>query len=244
MELNYFVALLEKSTEERHAKLGLYAYLTSFSIKRYAFTFYSDHVKSGRKLEYHCVSSALNDWHVHYLEQNYADVDRTLEESHASSLPIFWDVQEQLKNVKNKREQRIREESIEFGIDRGLSLGAHGPNGDFVVLVLHQFKNEVCLKNYKKHQFEWLCAAQIFYHFIKKLLHKTNPSKKIYKLTRREIQCLELTAKMWRVEKIAKELNISLSTVNFHIQNANKKLGTNNKYQSVQKYLEPQKRGV
>ncbi len=56
-------------------------------------------------------------------------------------------------------------------------------------------------------------------------------------LTKREKQCLNFTAKIWRVEKIAKELGISLRTVNFHIQNANKKLGTNNKYQSIHKII-------
>ena len=59
-----------------------------------------------------------------------------------------------------------------------------------------------------------------------------------YKLTRREEQCLKFTAKSWRVEQIAKELKISPRTVNFHIQNANKKLGSQNKYQAVYKFFE------
>ena len=58
-----------------------------------------------------------------------------------------------------------------------------------------------------------------------------------YQLTQREKQCLALTAKSWRVDQIAKELKISSRTVNFHLQNANKKIGTNNKYQSVHKYF-------
>ena len=41
-----------------------------------------------------------------------------------------------------------------------------------------------------------------------------------------------LTAKSWRVDEIAAELKISPRTVNFHIQNANKKLRVNNKYQA------------
>ncbi len=242
MDLNNFASQLEQANTERHAKAFLTAYLASYGIRNYAFTFYSGHIKSGRELKYHCVSNSLRDWHVHYLEQNYADVDRTLEESYTLTLPLFWHVQNQLELAKNKKEQRIREESIEFGIDKGLSLPVHGPNDDFVVLVLHQFKNENCLVNYQSFQFEWLSAAHIFYHYIKKILSLNHNSKTLNKLTRREEQCLTLTAKSWRVEQIAKELKISSSTVNFHIQNANKKLGTNNKYQSLYKYFADEKK--
>ena len=59
-----------------------------------------------------------------------------------------------------------------------------------------------------------------------------------YQLTRREEQCLTFTARAWRVEQIARELKISPRTVNFHIQNANKKLGTHNKYQATYKYFQ------
>jgi DNA-binding CsgD family transcriptional regulator len=114
----------------------------------------------------------------------------------------------------------------------------HGPEQDFLTLTLHQFRGETCLEDYATKQFEWMIAAQIFYHYIRKILHFDKAPHSAYHLTPREEQCLALTAKSWRVEQIAKELNISMRTVNFHIQNANKKLGTNNKYQAVYKYFE------
>jgi len=211
-------------------------YLKHFNIFSFAFTYYSGHVKSGRKLRYDFVSSPLKSWHVYYLEQAYADVDRTLEKSHLTTLPLYWDVEEQLKQAKNTREKRIRNESIEFGIHKGLSIPVHGPNHDFVSLTLHQRRNENCLHDYELYQFEWLNAAQIVYHQIKKILDQQFPQIISYKLTSREEQCLILTAKSWRVEQIAQELKISPRTVNFHIQNANKKLGTNNKYLAIYKY--------
>ncbi len=56
--------------------------------------------KTGQKLRYHCVSSALKPWHLHYLEQGYADVDRTLETVQTANFPAFWDVHEQLLQAK------------------------------------------------------------------------------------------------------------------------------------------------
>lgn len=213
-------------------------YLAYFNIHSFAFTYYSGHIKSGRKLRFDCVSEMLRPWHLHYLEQHYADVDRTLEEYHTDLLPLFWDVQEQLKLAKNKRERSIRLESIEFGIDKGLSIPVYGPNHDFVSLTLHQRHNESCLKNYVEHQFEWQSATHLFYHTIRKILDLDYLPASPYRLTTREKQCITFTGKGWRVEKIAKTLGISSRTVNFHIQNANKKLGTRNKYQAAYKYEE------
>lgn len=237
MNLSHFANRLESATSTKQAEIILQEYLTQFGFRRFAFTYYSGHVKSGRKLRYDFVSEALRPWHLHYLEQKYADVDRTLEESHLFTLPLFWDVQEQLSSAKNNRELRIRKESIEFGIHQGLSIPIHGPQHDFVTLTLHQFRTENCLKNYGAHQFEWLAATQIFYHYIKKILGQKKLPLQQCNLTKREEQCLLLTAKSFRVEQIAKELKISPRTVNFHLQNANKKLGTHNKYQTIYKYF-------
>jgi DNA-binding CsgD family transcriptional regulator len=211
-------------------------YLAVFGIYHFAFTYYSDHIKTGRKLQFDCVSKPLQAWHRHYLEQGYADVDRTLEEGHTQTLPLFWDVKTQLTQSKNIREQRIREESIEYGIDIGLVIPIHGPNKDFASLTLHQCCGEVGLKNYAKDQYEWMIAAQLFYHAIRqRVFAKTESTSH---LTKRERECLILTAKSWRIEKIAKELQITPRTVNYHIQHANKKLGVNNKYQAAYMYLD------
>jgi DNA-binding CsgD family transcriptional regulator len=238
MDLIHFANRLEKATTEKQAETLLQRYLAQFGFSAFAVTYYSGHIKSGRKLRYDYVSETLRPWHLHYLEQAYADVDRTLEENHADTLPLLWDVTTQLGQAKNKREERIRLESIEFGIDKGLSIPVHGPQHDFLTLTLHQFRNETCLQQYETQQFEWMTAAQIFYHYIRKILHFDNTASAPYQLTRREEQCLALTARSWRVAQIAKELKISERTVNFHIQNANKKLGTNNKYQATYKYFQ------
>lgn len=229
---------LKTTHDERQARIFFHHYLSYFGFRYYAFTYYSGHVRTGRKIRYDCVSEPLRAWHEHYLEQGYADVDRTLEKNLVDTIPLFWDVKEQLAQSKNRRERRMREDSIEFGVRQGLSVPIHGPNNDFVSLTLHQFRNETCLTNYKVHQYEWVSAAYIYYHHIQRILTRNETATPAtYKLTHREEQCLKLTAQSWRVEHIAKELNISPRTVNFHIQNANKKLGTNNKYQAVNRML-------
>ena len=237
MTITQFTEQLAKANTPSQINKLLSQYLNSFGIKSYAFTYYSGHTKTTQKLIYDISSKPLKLWHKHYLAQDYADVDRTLEHSHQITLPIFWDVHEQLAHAKNRREKRIREESIEFGIDKGLSLPIHGPQHDFIILVLHQRINETGLKHYQKNQFEWLAAAFYYYHHLKKVLPKQNHKTQLFKLTYREQQCLMMTADDMRVERIAEALNITERTVHFHLQNANKKLGTKNKYQAVNKWI-------
>lgn len=238
MTINDFARELELIKNQREAFVVLRNYLKTFGFRYFAFTYYSGHIKTARKLRYDCVSDALRPWHQHYLAEHYADVDRTLEDNYMTTLPLFWDVYQQLSQAKNKREKRIRQESIEFGIRQGLSIPVHGPNQDFVSLTLHQCKNETCLRDYKKHQYEWFAATHLFYHHIRRILDANKTVRLTFKLTKREEQCLTFTARGWRVEKIARELKISARTVNFHIQNANRKLGVNNKYQATYKYFD------
>ena len=208
MNINLLAIELEKTQSIQHAEALLDVYLNQFGFKHYAFTYYSGHVKSGQRLRYDHVSKPLSLWHEYYLSQSYADVDRTLEENYLAILPTFWDVQTQLKNAKNKRELRIRLESIEFGIDKGLSLPIHGPHHDFANLALHQCINQTCLQDYELHQYEWLSTAKIYYHHVKRILDLNKSSRSPFKLTKREEQCLLLTAKSWRVEQIAKDTPI------------------------------------
>lgn len=236
MKIHELAKQLDNMRDIDQAPEILGKYLADFGIYHFAFTYYSGHIKTGRKLLYDCVSRPLRAWHEHYLEQFYADVDRTLEEGSTQTLPLFWNVKSQLSQAKNKREYRIRQESIEYGIDIGLSVSVHGPNKDFASLTLHQCRGENGLQNYELDQYEWMAAAQLFYHAIRRISLTKVSSK--YNLTKRERECLTLTAKSWRVDKIAKEIGITPRTVNFHIQNANKKLGTNNKYQTSYLYLD------
>ncbi len=212
-------------------------YLKQEGFRYFAFTVYSSIVRGIQKPKYDLSSSALQPWHDYYLNEFYSDIDRTLEKTRLNTAPIFWDVYQQLTVSKSKRESRLRQESINFGVRQGLSIPIHGPDNDFGSLTLHQCKNENTLKNYKEKQYTWIAASNVFYHHINQMLLKTlTKSKTRVNLTRRERQCIELTAKSYSVTQISSALKISIATVQFHLQNANKKLNVRNKYHAVNCY--------
>ncbi|KTD51780.1 LuxR family transcriptional regulator [Legionella quinlivanii] len=216
----------------------LFDYFNAQNIHSFAITYYHRHTKTGNRLIYDWVSPALKIWHQYYLEQGYADIDRTLEYSEKSLLPVFWNVSEQLASAKNKREQRIRQESLDYGLDVGLSIPVYGPQGDFIVLVLHQKQKENGLANWQEKQYEWMIIAAIYFQQLRHFM--AHEAVKDVPLTQREMQCLELTSQGLRLEAIAKILEVSRRTVNFHLQNANRKLGVNNKYMAIIRWQEQQ----
>lgn len=218
-----------KTIEELNSLLK--NYFASINIKSLAFTYYNQHTKTGSKLVYEWATTSLECWHNYYLQEGYADIDRTLESTEQSLLPVFWDVKEQLRLAKNKRGRRFKQESINFGLDKGLCIPLHGPKGEFVILVLHQRVNENGLQHWEKHIDSWFGILHTYFHFLRLLLGAKIIGE--IPLTKREQECLRLTAEGFRLEMIAKSLKISKRTVNFHLQNANKKLGVANKYLAI-----------
>ncbi|MBA2710372.1 MAG: LuxR family transcriptional regulator [Tatlockia sp.] len=205
-------------------------------ISSLAFTYYRKHTKTGSKLIFDWATKPLRPWHQHYINQGYADIDRTLEAIAQSLLPVYWDVNQQLPQSKNKREARIRQESIDFGINKGLSISIYGPGGDFLVLVIHQRIDEKGLEGWEEKQYKWTAIAQCYLHYLRQFL--LNKSHKNLNLTQREQQCLKLTSQGLRIDNIAEVMDISRRTVNFHLQNANKKLGVTNKYLAIIRWQE------
>lgn len=219
---------------------ALRAYLSQKGIHTFSFTYYAYHPNSANKLKYEMCSANFQRWHQHYLEQQYNNIDSTLSFVYNNHLPIYWNLKQQLAQAKSDDERKMREDSIAFGAEAGLSIPIHGPQNNFAILLLVQMKNESCHFQDPKAQYEFLAAAHHYYHYIQRHLLDELKEKAPFGLTQRELQCLVLIAKQYSVKQMAQYLEISERTVNFHIQKINKKLGTKNKYQSLAKAIEQQ----
>lgn len=238
MNLQHLKQLLQQSHDLVKLQQCLVKFFESFAITSVAFTHYEYSAQAKFIPCYDWATSPLKPWHDYYLAQGFNEVDSTLNYSASVNLPLLWDVTQQLAEAKQGREQQIREESLSFGIDKGLSIPLYGPQMDFAVLVLHQRQHEKGLHHYHEHEALWMTAGQYYFHHERQhLMAKGQLGLKHPQLTQRERQCLSLTAENLSVAAIAKRLNITPRTVNFHLQNANKKLGSKNKYLTLQKVL-------
>lgn len=216
----------------------LETYLEKFSIKTFAFTYYSYYPNSQNKVKYDFSSKNFARWHKHYIDECYEDIDSTLDVVYQTTLPTFWDLQQQLKAAKTPREKQMRLDSLKFGAEKGVSIPIHGPQEDFAILLLVQMKGEKCLEKWLEIQSELFAAAYYFYFYLQKKMVQEHFPNQSSSLSQRELQCLQLIAKQYSTEKIANQLGLTERTVNYHIQRLNKKLGVKNKYQALIKALQ------
>lgn len=218
-------------------KVTLKKILLQYKITTFAFTYYAYHPHSKNKLKFDHSSSNFEPWHKHYISEDYEQIDTTLTQTYQTTLPVYWELQQQYLDATNAREKQMRLDGIKFGVEKGLSIPIHGPNDDFAILLVLQMKNETCLNNWSEIQDELTMLAKAYYHHVQKALVCEAESPNKFQLSQREIQCILLTAKKHKVTEIANFLKITERTVNFHLQSANKKLGVQNKYESVAKAL-------
>jgi DNA-binding CsgD family transcriptional regulator len=213
----------------------LHQYLDAQGITGYTFSYFGP-VRTSKKnhLQHEVVSERMRSWHDYYHEKNYEATDATLDHLQHRLLPFYWNVGDQLAESKTEKERIMRQESLDFGVTEGVSIPLRGSEGHYAELTLRQFKGEVCLRDWQERQAEWYFVVLTYFDGLQKLLINEQLLAKGL-LTRREMQCLHCLADHYSLQGMATFLNMTERTVNFHIQNLNRKLKSRNKYEAVSK---------
>lgn len=212
--------------------------LALMGIHAFSYSHYSYHPRAKQKLKYEYCSKNFLPWHEYYLSEQHEEIDSTLHACYLSTEPFIWMLDEQLAQAKTPKERQMRIDSINFGIQGGISIPIHGPNNDFAHLVLIQMNNDDFLQHAQQLMPVLLLLGNYYYSAILRLLPTQHTSTQQTLLTTRELACLTMVAQHISVEEIAKKLSITTRTTHFHIQNANKKLGVANKFDAVNKAIE------
>lgn len=237
MTLTDFKSMLGKQKTTDACAEQLKAILLEKGIRSYTFTYFAMHPGSANKLQYSEASEDMTRWHQHYHESGYDRLDSTLLSVYEGSLPVIWTTGMQLKQARSSKEEAMRQDSIDYGIEKGISVPVHAGYEDFAELVVRQYFGETCLSNVDALQWELMIIAHLYHDAIRRCLIRNVSSENPYQLTKRELQCLQLAAKRYTTEEIATTLHITARTVHFHMQRVNKKLGVANKFQAIEKAL-------
>ncbi|KTC98110.1 helix-turn-helix transcriptional regulator [Legionella erythra] len=212
-------------------------FLAKKGITTFSFTYYAYNPVAVNQLKYDTCSANFKSWHDHYLAENYNNIDNTLRYTYNNQLPVYWNLQQQLRQATSDSERQMRLDSIAFGAECGLSIPIHGAHNNFAILLLVQMQGQQCGLEQMSRQYEFMVAAQLYYHYLQAHLLEQVSEQKSFKLTQREIQCLLLIARQYSVREMAQALELTERTINFHIQKLNKKLGVKNKYQALSKAI-------
>jgi len=172
-------------------------------------------------------------WCDRYFERRYYEIDPVVRRTPTLLRPFLWDqlaAQHQLQPA----EQMVLDESREAGLKHGVSVPLFGPLGRVSVLSFaSQFEEAEPL-----HRINHLNALAWQFHIaFTELARPEQDSQLKIDLSNRERDCLRWTAEGKSSWDIGMILNISENTVNFHIKNAMRKLGTTSRTVAVVKAI-------
>lgn len=160
-------------------------------------------------------------WRSHYDDCGYLTIDPVIRRALGSVVPFGWDELE----LDTPEAQRLFEDAARHGLRHGFSVPVHGAHGESA---LFSFAREEPLPSDASERAElfqragWLTA--LIHERLRSLVYR-GAGVQLKRLTQRERQCLQKAAEGQSARIIARELRISNHTVNFHLRNAEIKLG-------------------
>jgi len=233
--LDIFYNKLQSATSISQINQELSTILSQYNITTFVITCYGKKQGSNNhQVDYSYMSSRFKLWHEHYHAEQYDIIDTTCQQTRHCNIPLYWDIHQQIKNATTIKEKRMREDSLAFGADCGLTIPLYSRDDKHAILLIEQMQGENGLHNWQALQFDFLAIGHYYYHHLRQfLLQDAKTKNTTCPLSRRQIQCLQLTANGLSVSDIAAKLSITQRTVNYHIQNTNKILGEKNKYLSA-----------
>lgn len=165
------------------------------------------------------------NWAEHYAKNTTIQNDPLYQRAQMQSRPLFWQ-----SDVKPEHEAFLPMDAWrQFGMEEGIALPLHGPSGFCGYFALSRHKTApIRLQDY----FHLSYLGHILQEQAIPLFAPEQSS-----LSTREKECLFWVSEGKTSWEIAQILGITERTVNFHLNNAIRKSGCKNRYQTVAKNI-------
>ncbi|WP_426441086.1 autoinducer binding domain-containing protein [Bradyrhizobium genosp. P] len=174
------------------------------------------------------------DWCRRYVERKYRIIDPVVRRAPMLSRPFLWD-QLAKKCQLQPGEQRVLAEAKEAGLKHGMSVPLYGPLGQVAVASFASPFDDADPQCQMSH------LTVLAWHFHIALAEISRPSdsgcNSDVALSEREKDCLRWVGEGKSSWEIGKILEVSENTVNFHLKNAIRKLGTSNRTHGIVKAI-------
>ncbi len=177
---------------------------------------------SGPRVKPFFITTYPQQWVEHYDNNDYLKIDPVMLDAPSRSTPMHWGTREHRKQA-TPRQRRFMNEAAEMGLCHGSAIPIHAAGGEFGLVSVavdgtpRQFSTLMRAHQHELHLISLYYHSHVAEHFI------SNESAKV-SVTTRERECLLWSAmgkSSWEISEI---LSISEATVNFHMQNAMRKL--------------------
>lgn len=174
------------------------------------------------------------DWCGRYVERKYRVIDPVVRRAPTLSRPFLWD-QLAKKCQLQPSEHRVLAEAKEAGLKHGMSVPLYGPLGQVALASFASPFDDADPQCQMSH------LNVLAWHFHIALAEISRPSASgshcEVALSEREKDCLRWVGEGKSSWEIGKILEVSENTVNFHLKNAIRKLGTSNRTHGIAKAI-------
>ncbi|HKY91024.1 MAG TPA: LuxR family transcriptional regulator [Nevskiaceae bacterium] len=167
-------------------------------------------------------------WRTLYDEQGYMMIDPVLARGAATVAPFGWDEIERDKPAT----QRLFEDASRFGLAYGLTVPVHCANGEFGIMSFARDRplphGASRIRLFQRAQ--WLVAN--IQERMRQLIMESEAAREP-RLTARERDCLRHAAQGLSSAAIGRKLQIAESTVVYHLNAAERKLGVRTRNHAI-----------
>ncbi|TIQ61763.1 MAG: LuxR family transcriptional regulator [Mesorhizobium sp.] len=165
-----------------------------------------------------------DEWQKRYSEMGYDGIDPIIKTSRMRAGAFRWsEVYDDVRTTEDER--RVLDEASSFGLRSGISVPLHGPGGNFAVMSFAQAWHG----EFKDRSIAYLQLAALHFHSKVAKFANSDGIEETPNFSSREKECILWAARgksSWETGRI---VGISENTVNFHLKNLMKKLGTNSR---------------
>ena len=175
-------------------------------------------------------------WREHYDSAGYMYSDPTVKHCSVNTSAIEWSELKEAKGQLGAAQREVMNEALVYGLCQGVSLPVHGPGAEWGMMSLASSErySRTLIQDTRFHtQF----ISQAAHEALKRVVSNSASKAPEAQLTVRECECLQWTANGKTAWEISKILNLSESTVTFHLKNAINKMDVTNRPHAVAKAL-------
>jgi LuxR family transcriptional regulator, quorum-sensing system regulator SdiA len=173
-----------------------------------------------------------------WVEGGYAEIDPVQALAVRSAMPFVWSVAEgsgsALRQVLAPDHAPVVHYLRDTRMSCGITVPMHLPGGDFATFTGVRIDPEAKFERDAEHYLgEIALIGALLHASIYPALDRGMLSCRHVRLTRRERECLQWSARGLTTKEIAGQIARSPATVTLHLENATRKLGARNRAQAV-----------
>lgn len=168
----------------------------------------------------------------------YYQIDPVMRVANSRTVPFTWSYFENtlssLTPILDHRARPVAQYLHDTRLTIGVTVPIRYGNGALATFTgIHVDPAPHFHRDLEQHLSEIGLAAYMFHNFAMPKLRPATGCPTPVRLTRREVECLRLSAQGYSAKQIAAKLGRSIGTATLHLQNATRKLGARNRTHAV-----------